>query len=44
MGGLDGNARIRMTPQMAGERRASAVISKEEVDEQLEKSRGNEIA
>lgn len=37
MGGLNGNARIRMTPEMAAERVRERGMSKDEVAEQVEK-------
>lgn len=36
MGGLDGNARVRMTPQMASERASSMGLSKAEMTENIE--------
>ena len=42
-GGLAGNARKRMTPAMAGERRRSVGLSKEEMDEQVEKSKDHTV-
>ena len=44
MGGLDGNARIRMTPEMAGQRRHSVGISKDEQTDHIEKFQGNSVA
>jgi hypothetical protein len=42
MGGLGGNARIRMTPQMASERVAARGLSKGDIAEQVEKAKMSE--
>ena len=42
MGGLNGNARIRMTPQMAAERVAARGLSKGDIAEQVEKAKLSE--
>jgi hypothetical protein len=42
MGGLGGNARIRMTPEMAAERVAARGMSKGDVAEQVEKAKMSE--
>lgn len=43
MGGLNGNPRIRMTPEMAAERVAERGMSKDDVAEQVEKTKDGEI-
>ena len=40
MGGLDGNARIRLTPQMAAEQKAEAVTKDSEAAAHFEKTKG----
>jgi len=40
MGGLDGNARIRLTPQMAAEHQAEAVAKDSEAAAHFEKTKG----
>ena len=42
MGGLGGNARIRMTPEMAAERVAARGLSKGDIAEQVEKVKQSE--
>jgi hypothetical protein len=42
MGGLGGNARIRMTPEMAAERVAARGLSKGDIAEQVEKVKHSE--
>lgn len=42
MGGLEGNARVRFTPQMATERRASMNISKDDMAHLREEKLHNE--
>lgn len=36
MGGLEGNARVRMTPEMAAARRRSVGLSKEEMNQAMD--------
>lgn len=43
MGGLNGNPRIRMTPEMAAERVAERGLSKEDVAEHVEKVKESDI-
>jgi hypothetical protein len=42
MGGLGGNARIRMTPEMAAERVTQRGMSKGDVKEEIEKAKQSE--
>jgi len=42
MGGLGGNARIRMTPEMAAERTRERGMSKGDIKEEIEKAKQNE--
>lgn len=42
MGGLNGNARVRMTPEMAAQRVTERGMSKDEVAEQVEKAKHSE--
>ena len=42
MGGLGGNARIRMTPEMAAERTRERGMSKGDIKEEIEKAKQSE--
>jgi len=42
MGGLGGNARIRMTPEMAAQRVRERGLSKDDIAEQVEKVKHSE--
>jgi hypothetical protein len=42
MGGLGGNARIRMTPEMAAERTTQRGLSRGDVKEEIEKAKQSE--